>query len=69
MKTHQKVEGLGLKVIHRLDVDGYCGVAVLYRQDLWITSDQNKKLNHFASYGPRKTSTTVDNLSRVVLFL
>ncbi len=63
------VEGIGSKVIHRLGVDRYCGVAVLYNQDLWITSDQNKKLNHFASYGPRKTSTTVDNLSRVVLFL
>ncbi len=42
VKIHQKVEGMGLKIIHRLGVDECYDVALLYNQDLWITSNHNK---------------------------
>lgn len=76
MKTHQKVEGLGLparrslgageKVIHRLGIAGCCDYVVLYIQSVhWIIFSSF----NFACYGPRKTSTTVDNLSRAFCFV
>ena len=66
MKTHQKVEGLGGKVIHRLGIAGCCSYVVLCIQRVhWIIFSSF----NFACYGPRKTSTTVDNLSRAFCFV
>ncbi len=66
MKTHQKVEGLGEKVIHRLGIAGCCSYVVLCIQRVhWIIFSSF----NFACYGPRKTSTTVDNLSRAFCFV
>ena len=66
MKTHQKVEGLGKKVIHRLGLAGCCGCVVLFNHRVhWIIFSSF----NFACYGPRKTSTTVDHLSRAFCFI